>query len=465
MRNDQEQMITINPSVVSEPFEGWGTSLAWWGHAIGSWKEDEKRERIYDLIFCNEKGLGLNIVRYNIGGGENPAYNFMRPGGDVPGFQPKPGVWDWSADEFQIRTLLAALKRGADLCEAFSNSPPYWMTVSGSVTGELNGGNNLRDDQYDAFANYLTEVVKHFRDERGIVFHTLDPLNEPISDWWKKGNKQEGAYFDLDKQNKLLAAVGRSLKQKNLSETKLSAADENSIDETLEAFSYYDEETIAYISQINTHSYNGCKMAELRELARALDKRFWMSEYGTNGPNPHHHDDMGCVLELSDRIHLDMKIMQPTAWVYWQAVEDESAKNNWGFIHANFEGAEHYWITKQYFGMAQYTKFLRPGDRWIEALHDKCVAAVNEKENKLVVIVQNSDLSEKTAAFDLSGFEWGSGSTLSAYRTSASENLQPVNGLSMPENEIFRFVMPSESVTTFIFENIKPENCIGLKGV
>jgi len=52
------------------------------------------------------------------------------------------------------------------------------MTRSGCASGNTDGSNNLRDDYYDDFAEYLTEVVKHFRDKWEITFRTLEPLNE-----------------------------------------------------------------------------------------------------------------------------------------------------------------------------------------------------------------------------------------------------------------------------------------------
>jgi hypothetical protein len=65
------------------------------------------------------------------------------------------------------------------------------MTKSGCASGNTDGSNNLKDDSYDAFADYLTEVVKHFRDSWGITFRTLEPLNEPNASWWT-GERQPG---------------------------------------------------------------------------------------------------------------------------------------------------------------------------------------------------------------------------------------------------------------------------------
>jgi hypothetical protein len=105
-------------------FAGWGTSLCWWAHVVGGYTN---REEYADLAF---KQLGLNIVRYNIGGGENPARsNTMEFRARIPGFQPEPGKWDWNADTNQRWMLRAAVARGANHVVAFANSPPHWMTA------------------------------------------------------------------------------------------------------------------------------------------------------------------------------------------------------------------------------------------------------------------------------------------------------------------------------------------------
>jgi hypothetical protein len=42
-------------------------------------------QSIADLIFNPVTDLGLNVVRYNIGGSDDPAHDHMRPGAAVPG--------------------------------------------------------------------------------------------------------------------------------------------------------------------------------------------------------------------------------------------------------------------------------------------------------------------------------------------------------------------------------------------
>jgi hypothetical protein len=50
-----------------QAFEGWGTSLCWFANVAGGYP-DPLREYLADLLFDVQRGLGLQIARYNIGG-------------------------------------------------------------------------------------------------------------------------------------------------------------------------------------------------------------------------------------------------------------------------------------------------------------------------------------------------------------------------------------------------------------
>lgn len=457
-------VISVDPSVQNQEIEGWGTSLCWWADVIGGWS-DENLDNLMDMLYDETTGLGFNIARYNIGGGENPTHNHMRAGGAVPGYQPESGVWDWDADARQVKILMEARDRGANILEAFSNSPPYWMTKSGCTAGNGSGPifatNNLRDDMYGEFANYITEVVKHFDEELGIRFRTLSPINEPVDPVWYNGNGQEGCTYDRGSQNKILKEVGKQLEAKGLN-TKLSGPEENSIDKTRDSYNSYDSETKAYISQINTHSYAGSDRTTLKTIASNDGKTLWQSEYGTGGDwresGSHDHDGMKWPLRLADTIAKDLNEMQAVGWVYWQAIEGEegaiSSNHSWGLIHANFETAnsEEFWLPKQYFTMANYSKFIRPGYQIIGTNNGNTVAAYDKENNKLVLVVANHNTGEESQVFDLSAFN-NVNESVEVYRTSRNENLATLEPIHISDNS-FSVTAPAESVTTYVLSGV-----------
>lgn len=91
-----QQTVTIDATTPRQTFEGWGTSLAWFANGAGGWDE-QNRDRLAAALFNQQTGLGLTYVRFNIGGGDNP-HSIRRAQNAVPGYEPSPGQFDWTAD-------------------------------------------------------------------------------------------------------------------------------------------------------------------------------------------------------------------------------------------------------------------------------------------------------------------------------------------------------------------------------
>lgn len=446
--------ITIDPTIQYQTLEGWGTSLAWWGNACGNWTDTQEKNELLDKVFGQE-GLALNVARYNIGGSENPDHEHMRAGGEVPGYQVTPGVYDWTADAGQRSILQGAIDRGANITEAFLNSPPYWMTYSQCTAGSSNGlSNNLYDDSYDEFADYITEVLKHFRDYWGVTFRTVSPFNEPSTPFaWTAGGSQEGCHFDGDKQNQMITALGQSLADKGLT-TEISGPEETILDWGISSYNGYDNTSKNYLKQLNVHTYHGTQREQVKCLAFKENKRLWMSEVGFGGSSGHDHNDMALSLELANGIIMDMKYIQPSSWIYWQVVENETYDGNWGMIHANFTGDNDFSLTKAYYAFGQFTKFIRPGYKFIgsnigTASDNNTIAAYDEINHKAVFVIKNNGTGADYS-FDLTKF--ASTGTVNVYRTSPSENLAQLPDVQAV-NGYINTALPDDSITTYVIND------------
>src|SRR5579872_1825091 len=185
--------VRVDPQSVFQTFEGWGTSLCWWANMAGSFSAPTRQRIAQDLFTLNDNGLGLTIVRFNAGGGENPALpNSMELRARMEGYWPAlDASYNWDADQTQ-RTILAdaiGAARGVGLrlkFEVFANSPPWWMTISGSATGNTGPdgkpAENLRPDQFENFASYLIQVTEFLETNYRIKVDSISPFNEPTSD-------------------------------------------------------------------------------------------------------------------------------------------------------------------------------------------------------------------------------------------------------------------------------------------
>ena len=422
------------------PFEGWGTALAWFAHVTGRFAEPD-RSRLADLLYGRD-GLALNIARYNIGGGNAPATSsYLRPGGDIPGFWRKPGerwnpdaedAWDWSADAGQ-RWWLDAIKARVTprelILEAFSNSPPYFMTRSGLVSGNVNGlDDNLMPGFETQFARYLTRVTAELERRHGIRFRTLSPVNEPNTPYWFSTNKQEGAHWSPEAQSRMFIALAKVLAESGM-KTDISGPDETNPQTFFVDWAGLSAAAKSVIRQINVHSYEWIGKSGVRDIAETSGKRLWMSEVDLSPSNVLEDiDDMRPAIALAQQIITDINGMNPRAWVLWQAVENRSSNpkksSNWGLIKADFANVERpdYQVTKKFWAFANFTRFNRPGYRFLKTDDPDAMVDENPATNEVVVVAVNPGIVSRLLDIRLPDTKRGK-FTCKTFITQAKDNL------------------------------------------
>ena len=442
--------VQVGPDEPHQAFEGWGTSLCWWAHDLGGWR-DGALDSLTTLVADTERGLGMTLFRYNIGGGEQPGHNHLRADADVPGWKPtEAGAFDWNADAGQRRTM-AFLRRKArnPIWEAFSNSPPWWMTKSGCASGNTDGSNNLKEDYYDDFAAYLVSVTKHLQETDSVVFRTLTPFNEPNSTWWKAGNNQEGCVFSRATQPRMIQEVGQKLKAEGLVRTSISAADANSIAEMVGNANSYDSLTLSYISQFNTHSYSGsdADRRNMAAIAKSKRKKLWQSETGPlSWPGG---DQFAVAMWSASLILKDLREMRAEAWLDWQV----AGGGIWGVIDYTRSNQTSR-MNKKGYAYAQFSRFIRPGSTIIASDNANTLAALVPTTGSLVLVAVNAGTTPVTYAFDLGKFQ-SVPSAAQAYRTSSTQNLASLADVPVQSKSI-ALEMPALSVTTLVLKGVIP---------
>ncbi len=444
---DSQTRITIDPANTCQFFEGWGTSLCWWANTEGSGSA-AYRDRIADVLMDPDSGLGYNIFRYNIGGGDQPGHNHMRTGGAVPGYKPsETGAYDWTADQNQRNIVAALAAKGAEkkqeiIWEAFSNSPPWWMTISGCAAGNVSGADNLKTNYFDDFADYLSEVVKHFRDSWGITFRTIEPFNEPSAGWWTINNNQEGCGFRAE-QPRMVRELGKSLTLKGLFSTcKVSAADENAVDQAVNGLAVYDDSAFSYMSQINTHTYYGrspANFANLAAVAASRRKILWQSETGplagTGGQD--------ITMLMSQYIIEDIRLLKASAWIDWQSY----GSGNWGTFQVDRNSLA-LMPAKRYCMQAAFSRFIRPGSQIIESNDSNTIAALVPRTGNLIIIIRNGGTAGINYTCDLSRFtRMGSSAQVYRFLVSQYQTLSRLPDAAI-SNKQFSVTCPAQSITT-----------------
>ncbi|MER6983781.1 RICIN domain-containing protein, partial [Streptomyces carpinensis] len=482
-----------DPSYQQEPFEGWGTSLAWFANATGGYPE-EIREKLAELLF-DDDGLGLNIARYNIGGGNAPdVKDYLRAGGAVEGWWKAPagttredsGWWnaddpaDWNANaDANQRWWVDRVKNDITHWETFSNSPPWFMTVSGYVSGGFDATTDqLRTDSVDDFAAYLAGAVKRLEQAHGIKVDTVDPFNEPNTNYWSTrlgsdgrpvGGRQEGAHIGPELQQKVVHALAPALKKAKTG-AKISAMDETNPSVFAQNWNSYSPDARDLVGQMNVHTYGTGQRTTVRDLAKAADKPLWMSEVEGDWGDGQSFTDMRPGLGLAQHIVDDLRELEPRAWVFWQPVEDydnmkpggESAKGgNWGEIQLPFSCTSGDTLgtcpirTNTKFDTARnFTHFIKPGDRLIKVSDTSSAAAVTQDGKGASLVHVNSTAAARSVTVDLSKFrDVSRDATVTPVVTSAEGKLEQHGAIKVSDRRA-TFTVPAQSVTSFVIKGV-----------
>ena len=457
-------------------FEGWGTSLCWFANRIGY--SDVLAQKAADMLFNADTGLGMNIARYNIGGGDDPTHQHItRTDSMMPGFwvlDPVTGehVFDGTKDENQRNVLLRAMAAcGSDfIVEAFSNSPPYYMTESGCSSGGLNASaDNLRADQVEAFAEYLAQVALYYREHYGITFQSISPMNEPNTTYWEAFSpKQEGCHVSPGaSQSALLLATQKALVAKGLDSILLVGTDETSTALALSSFNKLSQEAKDALARIDTHTYKVGKMEELQALAVENGKNLWMSEVDGDGVLGKNSGEMGAALWLANKMISDIQELMPSAWILWQGIDNhissegymgnqdsgmpDLSRGYWGLTVVDHDQQEII-ATKKYYAFGQLSRYIRPGYRILNLEEYGLLAAYSDEEQKLVIVAVNVEEADVEVGFSLSGFQYDGG-TAQVIRTSQNENWANLPAISV-QPDMLRATLAPYSITTFVIDNV-----------
>ncbi|MFJ4685537.1 RICIN domain-containing protein [Streptomyces sp. NPDC088789] len=467
--------VRLDPSYQHPSFQGWGTALAWFANVTGGWP-DAQRNRLADALYGAD-GLGFTIARYNIGGGDSPETTpYMRAGGAVPGYWNRPGPeapdwwdparpdhWNPQADAHQRWWLKAAKRRGAKTFEAFSNSAPYFMTRSGLASGAVNAWeDNLRSDQYERFAAYLTGSLQRAQSAAGVTFDSISPVNEPDTDYWRAGGRQEGSHWDPASQARMITTLRAALDAQGV-RTPIAAMDETNPDTFRSNWEAYGPTARDAVRRLNTHTYGTNGRTGVRDIAKGETKPLWMSEVDLGGSVPQSFTDMSPALDLAQRINDDIRELEPRAWVLWQAVEDYEnmtpahENSNWGLIQTDFTpgdaATEPLRKNKKYWAMANYSRFVRPGARIMNTDDPQTLAAVRPQDGGVVVVHTNPTGSARDITLDLDGFGTAADGPVERWTTDGSKDLRRDSDAAVTGRTV-KATVGAHSVTTFVMPSV-----------
>ena len=437
--------VRIDENTRYQTVEHFGASAAWWAQCVGQWPEDTA-QRMMNLLYGSSDGIGLDIIRYNLGGGKKNAIltDQLRT---VESPETSPLQFDWSRDAAAIGVVQKAVDLGAKVI-VFANSPPDRLTITGAPTGNATESNLLPGKEAE-FAEYIVAAVQSLEGEYGWEIEGLSPINEPQWNWAPK-NGQEGCHYSPEEAYRVVRAVYDELKRKNV-HYDISAVD--SAEMKLASNMRYldllmqDEDLRCDLDHYAVHSYWSSEY-DRRQLSEYVEENYpglslWMSEWTEMESGRDY--GMDSALMLAATVLEDFNFAGVTSWQYWIAASPYNYRDGLIYIDPRNESFR---TTKRLFALGNFSKFIQSGATRVDCAFSVPYklqgGAFKNPDDSLVVTLVNMNKTEpRNIDFAITGAGY---SQMTIYETS------PENDLALCfEGKPKEYTIGPESIQTIIF--------------
>ncbi|MZQ83010.1 carbohydrate-binding protein [Paenibacillus sp. 5J-6] len=466
-------------------------------------KDPVAGRELLDLIFSHDKGIGLNIVRTNLGDGGIVNAATKAEWGNRFYDGPTDTIWpeknegfvwdqpDWASrkahfDEAQVWIMKEAMAYGVKTFYADAWSPPYWMKTNSSVLGQ--SGAKLKADSYQDYADYLVQYAIGYKREFGIPITHIGPANE--------SEAAHGSYSGFV----ITAAEYKDFMQNYLGPTLQKAIDEGKFTElgmnpplivapegtnlnaslNLGRPMLEDPASSTYIDVFSTHlygtsSFNNGPLTSTGATGAYPDFlrnfKLWQTEFMTQ-------NTANSSAAANTQLYANQTITDGVKWanlltnmftsdpgfnsfLWWWPIGNNGADGS-DLIRLATTGSPQgngstvtglYRTFKRLYTFGNFSRFINPGDIRIDATRVpvegvNISAYKNPANNEFSIIAVNSGAANQVVNFKLNHFPTGAASVV-GYRTSASENQKLIEPVVITDGS-FEVNIPANSVITFV---------------
>ncbi len=388
---------TVDTDVTYQTIDGFG------GINLPEWAGSDMTQAQVQKAFGNgDDELGLSILRIYVSDDSN----------------------SWS---LAIPTAKRAQALGAKVFATPWN-PPSSIRKNGD--GTLTGGKyQLKSDKWSEYAAHLNNFVKYV-ESQGIDLYSVSVQNEP-------DYAEEWTYWSASDLTSFIAKYGKDvIKGTN---AKLMSPESFQYRKDIYNSILNNSTATNNVGVWGTHFYGTPRSWMDFPALENSGKPIWMTEvYVPNSTSD--ADTWPEAIAVAENIHNGLVVANLNAYVWWYIRRKYSPMKENGNI------------SKRGYCMAQYSKFVRPGDVRISATEQPetsvyVSAYKNTSTGKVAIVAVNSSDSGYSQQFSLNGKTI---SKVDRYRTSENENLAKTENLQITDNTSFWAQLPANSVSTFI---------------
>ena len=302
----------------------------------------------------------------------------------------------------------------------FANSPHYLMTKNGKTHGEAEYDNNLKEEAYGAFSDYLLVSVNYLYENIICKYDPdikvyISPVNEPQWKWGGEGASQEGCHYDPEPLGKFYDVFYDKITAYNAAngtefimdifecgkyQMIFSSAKVKEYMKELSSYDWFED-----IDAISVHSYGSDNST--------FDKSLFFNYMSDNFSNKKISVTEYCVLEFgvvkdmtmgvynAQTILRDLKYLNAVSWSWWLSVSQGDYED--GLVYWNkTEDGNVLNTYKRYYVMGQFSRYVPEGSVRVEAKYSDFIGmngidcvAFERPDGKIALIVVNDNSSAR----------------------------------------------------------------------
>ena len=296
---------------------------------------------------------------------------------------------------------------------------------------------HLPKSNYAAYAKHLNDFGTYMKNNN-VDLYAISVQNEPdyASEW---------TYWSTDETTDFIANYGDQITSTRLmSPESFQYAPENASWVPDGGKKFYrkilnNSKAMANCDLFGTHFYGTQRSwMDFPELENS-GKEIWMTEVYVPNSDKDSANRYPEALQVSENIHNAMVVGNMSAYTWWYI------RRNYGLMTEDGK------ISKRGYCMAQYSKYVRPGDVRIDATEQPAdnvyVSAYKGDDNQVTIVAINKGTESYSQQFAVDAD--AQITEIDRYRTSSSENLAKTGNMEH-DSSSFWAQLPAESVSTFV---------------
>ncbi len=379
---------TIDWNQTYQTIDGFGASSAWIVQSLTPARAD--------LLFSPTQGIGLSLLRSRI-----------RP--------------DTSASSDEISTMQTAQSMGVTVWSTPWSPPGAWKD-----NNSIDNGGHLLASHYQDYANLLSQYVRNMA-ARGITIHAVSVANEPNFTASYESSRWTASEFAA-----FLPILADTFTRDGVT-AKIVLPEETSWNFDLASTIFSDPNLSADVGIVAGHNYGGTP----GPVPGAQGKALWETETSSTEA---FNAGISNALGWAKNIHDFLTIAHAGAWHYWWI--KSSGNDDAGLLGSNWQ------LTKRFWAVGNYSRFVRPGWVDIGATNDGSVlvSAFKDPVSGQFAIVAVNQGNAATETFNLRGF---AARSVTPWVTSADFDLAAQARMKV-HGSSFTVDLPAQSITTFV---------------